>query len=450
MPCPDGLSVLRQVPTWGHSSRRGLRTLWVWALAACSLLGTAPGWCHAAEEPDRWPLKDGDRIVFFGDSITQGGFYIDHIEAFLLCRFPEVSFQVFNRGISSETISGTSEPDHEPRRPWAHERFERDITSLKPSVLICCFGMNDGNYHPFEWPRFEAYQKGVRRLMSRAEDEAGVRELILMTPPPFDAYQRKNSDPTATSYGYKFPALDYDETLATYSEWLLSLADHELPLRSVIDLHGPLNEHMAARRERAVSFTIAPDAVHPNATGHWLMALQFLRQTDWITDGQRGHVLLQPLTAQGGNESISLPLFPPIDPDVEAASIELETNCLGDLDSDLLMWPSAQQLDPQARWTVLLDDTPIGEVTSAELGAGVAVPRQAGLAVVDRGQRLLMAVRERRQLEYWQFRAGTDKPLGAKPPVDDLPGRLTALTTEIEQLRQPVQVRISVRPAATP
>ena len=33
-------------------------------------------------------IHDGDTIVFFGDSITQGGDFIDHFESYLLTRFP--------------------------------------------------------------------------------------------------------------------------------------------------------------------------------------------------------------------------------------------------------------------------------------------------------------------------------------------------------------------------
>ena len=66
-------------------------------------------------------------------------------------------------------------------------------------------------------------------------------------------------------YGYKYSAIDYDDTLAHYSDWLLSLREEG---HIVVDLHGPLNEHVRRRREQQVSFTIAPDAVHPNMTGH--------------------------------------------------------------------------------------------------------------------------------------------------------------------------------------
>lgn len=216
------------------------------------------------------PIQDRERIVFLGDSITQGGNYVAYFETLLRLRFPKKSIEIHNHGISSETISGTSEPDHDPRRPWAHERFTRDVADWRPTVVFSCFGMNDGNYHPFDQERFAKYQAGIKRLIDRTETEAGTKRLYISTPPPFDAYQRGNGDKKAVHYGYKYPALNYDETLGRYADWLLTLGKQG---QMVIDLHGPLNRHLTERRKGRVSFTLMPDAVHPNSTGHAVMAI---------------------------------------------------------------------------------------------------------------------------------------------------------------------------------
>lgn len=235
-----------------------------------------PGRTSAADSELRQPLLGNrERIVFFGDSITQGGSYVAYLETLMRIRFPKSSLEIHNHGISSETISGTSEPDHDPRRPWAHERFARDVADWHPTLLFSCFGMNDGNYHPFDENRFSKYREGILRLIDRAKNEAGARRLILCTPPPFDAYQRKNGDPKAIHYGYKYPATNYDETLHRYSQWLLTLREKN---ETVIDLHGPMNRHLAARRKGKVSFTLMPDAVHPDSTGHAVMAIVMARQ----------------------------------------------------------------------------------------------------------------------------------------------------------------------------
>lgn len=225
----------------------------------------------AADGP--FALRDGEKVAFFGDSITQAGGYIADIEGYLLTRFPDQTFTLDNRGISSETISGTSEPDHDPRRPWAHERFSRDITPLRPDRLVACFGMNDGGYAPINGHTYRRYMDEIRRLVARGRDEAGAR-VTLLSPPPFDPYRRRVGDPSARHYGYKFPAVDYDETLTRYTTGLLSLRVEGV---DVVDLHTAMNAHLARRREADVSFSLAEDGVHPGPTGHLLMALAILR-----------------------------------------------------------------------------------------------------------------------------------------------------------------------------
>jgi lysophospholipase L1-like esterase len=307
------------------------------------LLALGVTWCtfftlcqaRGAEVP--FELKGGERIVFFGDSITQAGGYIADIEVFLLTRFPDRTFVMLNHGKSSETISGTSELDHHPRRPDAHLRFTRDVVAWRPDVVVACFGMNDGNYHPFEPERFSRYQAGIQRMIARTRDEAHAR-LVLLSPPPFDPYRRLVGDPEAAAFGYKFPAVDYDQALERYSRWLLTLAGQD-SRPTVVDIHGALGEHLRRRREGQVSFYLSGDAVHPGPTGHWLMAQALLLawrapskvaevRISAATEGPR--VLagaVERLACQGdGRLSFSwhTPLPLPIDPAWDGRSLELE------------------------------------------------------------------------------------------------------------------------------
>ena len=243
------------------------------AITACLFFLGCLAPAFAIDEPE-FPWGRTSRILFFGDSITQAGGYINDVEAFLFTRFPAGNETVINHGISSETISGTSEPDHDPRRPDAQERFERDVENWEPDVLVACFGMNDGNYLPPELAPMAAYQAGVNKLIERTK-RAGIPQIVLLTPPPFDPYRRQSGDANATHYGYKFAAINYDDTLAGFAAWLKTL--QSLPNLRVIDLHTKLNEHLKARRQERVSFYLAGDAVHPNSTGHLLMAANLLK-----------------------------------------------------------------------------------------------------------------------------------------------------------------------------
>lgn len=106
------------------------------------------------------------RWLFLGDSITQNGTYVDYIETWLLLNEPDAP-EIIDLGLSSETVSGHSEPDHPFPRPDLHQRLDKVLKRTKPKRVIACYGMNCGIYHPFSKARFNAYKEGIRKLISR-------------------------------------------------------------------------------------------------------------------------------------------------------------------------------------------------------------------------------------------------------------------------------------------
>src|SRR5262245_48224715 len=89
-------------------------------------------------------LKDGQRVVFLGDSNTAAGKFIAYLDAYLCTRFPEKRFELINLGLLSETVTGLSEPDHPFPRPNVHDRIDRALELSRPDVVVICYGMNDG------------------------------------------------------------------------------------------------------------------------------------------------------------------------------------------------------------------------------------------------------------------------------------------------------------------
>lgn len=390
----------------------------VLAAPALSRTGIARG--KAERKPGSPLIGPRERIVFFGDSITQGGSYVAYLETLLRLRFPASAIEIHNHGISSETISGTSEPDHDPRRPWAHERFARDVADWHPTILMSCFGMNDGNYHPFDEDRFDRYREGIRRLIERAGKEAGVRRTIFCTPPPFDAYQRKNGDPKATHYGYKYPAVEYDATLGRYAQWLLTLRENG---QTVVDLHGPMNRHLAQRRKDRVSFTLMPDAVHPDATGHAVMAITIARQIgltgprSTITiAGNLESAKVDSGTISGSNRTdgvLELELAVParwrFGDGVDAESMALE-NVAEAFDAIRVTLEKPLEVMFEVTWTEGPEVAPIVRRASGrELAEGIRlVPAEASKSpAAQSGERLALAVMKHRQAAAaaWRGRA---------------------------------------------
>ena len=79
-------------------------------------------------------FQANDRIVIYGDSITEQRLYSRFLQQYLFVRYPEMKLRVFNAGWSGDQAAG------------ALGRLERDVLYLKPTVVTLFFGMNDGWY----------------------------------------------------------------------------------------------------------------------------------------------------------------------------------------------------------------------------------------------------------------------------------------------------------------
>jgi lysophospholipase L1-like esterase len=223
----------------------------------------------------QFPLK-AKRILFLGDSITHAGRYVVWIETQFRLQGVSPLPEIVNIGLSSETCSGLSEPDHPFPRPDVHERLDRALAKVKPDVVVACYGMNDGIYHPFSEDRLRAYQNGVNRLIKKVH--AAGAKLVLMTPPPFDPLplrgKAKLKPAGEKKYAYFAIYENYDDVLARYAKWVMQQSDR---VEMVIDLHTPLVEYVAEKRKKHPQFTLSPDGIHPNAAGHRLLGGIILR-----------------------------------------------------------------------------------------------------------------------------------------------------------------------------
>lgn len=211
-------------------------------------------------------LRESERIVFLGDSITAAGIYVGCFDAWLAARKDSVTHHVIDVGLPSETVSGLSEEGHAGGRfprPDLAERLERVLDLSKPDLVIACYGINCAIYEPFDDGRFERYQLGISRL-KRAVEQRGAR-LVVITPPFYDDQQAPKS-------------FSYNAVLDRYSDWLIERRQEGW---HVVDLHGPMTQEMAKRRMADPAFTFQPDGVHPNEAGQWFVARQLIR---WFGD----------------------------------------------------------------------------------------------------------------------------------------------------------------------
>src|SRR5205823_11476968 len=95
-------------------------------LAMLSLLALTP-----AARAEDFAIRDGDTVVFMGDSITAARVYSKIIENYTLLRFPERKVRFINVGQGGDTAAG------------GLKRLERDVFAHKVTLLTVAFGVND-------------------------------------------------------------------------------------------------------------------------------------------------------------------------------------------------------------------------------------------------------------------------------------------------------------------
>ncbi len=250
----------------------------VYSLALVAVLfvtGVRPGIGQILHRKPPPPPLANQRVLWLGDSITQAGDYVTFVQYGLDRQYPDARFDMVSIGLSSETASCLSERSHPFPRPCVHERLQRALTLVKPTVVIACYGMNDGIYAPQSPQRMAAFQQGILKL-SDAIHAAGAR-LILLTPPPFDATSAHNLVAAdAPDFGFASAFRGYDGVLTDYA-----LCEDSLTAKTasrILDLHTSMEVYLAEQRTTRPNFAFAgKDGIHPDLAGHLFMARVILR-----------------------------------------------------------------------------------------------------------------------------------------------------------------------------
>lgn len=199
-------------------------------------------------------LKDGDRVVFFGDSITDQRLYTTFVETYALTRFPKLNVTFVHSGWGGDRVTGGA-------GGGIAERLNRDVLAYQPTVATIMLGMNDGRVRAFDDQIFAIYSNGYKQIVKRLkEGRPGIR-ITAIQPSPYDDVTREP----------RFPG-GYNGVLLRYSEFLAGLAASEG--LTLADLNNPVTAMLvkanAADHDNALK--ILPDRVHPGPAGHLIMA----------------------------------------------------------------------------------------------------------------------------------------------------------------------------------
>src|SRR5437667_2219542 len=208
---------------------------------------------------ESFALRDGDRVVFYGDSITDQRLYTTFTETYVITRFPKLDVSFVHSGWGGDRVTGGGGGPIDLRLP-------RDVFAYKPTVLTIMLGMNDGSYRAFDEKIFDAYAKGYQNIIDSVKEALPGLRITVIQPSPFDDV----TQPPRFEGGY-------NAVLVRYSQFVTALAEREK--LSVADLNAPVVVALenAKATDAEAAKKIIPDRVHPSPVGHLLMAAELLK-----------------------------------------------------------------------------------------------------------------------------------------------------------------------------
>jgi lysophospholipase L1-like esterase len=207
-------------------------------------------------------LRDGDRVLFYGDSITEQRLYTTYVEHYVLTHYPERRITFINTGWGGDQVTRNEcVPCH---GVGGLARIKRDVIDHHPTVVTLLFGMNDGRYYDFDEATMKVYTDGLSAIIHELKAKTKAR-LYVMTPTVYDG--TRNTPWSHTTH--------YNDVLDRYSEAARQIAAREqLP---VIDLHSVTTDALMRVKKSDSAYTFLPDGVHPEADGQLVMAAEMLR-----------------------------------------------------------------------------------------------------------------------------------------------------------------------------
>ena len=196
----------------------------------------------------------GARVVFAGDSITNGNKYVCHIAEYYKNNLADREVQFFNCGISGCSL-GT-----------LIAVFDRDIMYYEPTHIVLTIGVNDSGIGALREKNDDTYRYLTERLDAYNKNLDKFAELC-----------KKNN--VILSLGTTFPYAEYQEVGTTLYKGGYALVKHYADtVRAFAEKNGYeyCDYHPYLTREMMFKELYRDDHVHPNPTGHYYIAKCFL------------------------------------------------------------------------------------------------------------------------------------------------------------------------------
>lgn len=338
-------------------------------------------------------LRDGDRLVFVGDSITEARHYAQYVVTYFSLHEPGLKLSFRNAGLSGDTAEG------------ALGRLQKDVMDLHPTVVSVTLGINDWKYKSSEKERQAWYRQNMSTMVRRLK-EANIRP-VLLGPGCVDPDRRSGDGER------------YDAIVKSFSETVRDIARREKTAHG--DLYRLMLDVQTKVKAETAGTSIIPDSIHPGTDGHAVMAYALLKALDAVGPASglqldAGDPMAMPdrCEIQGlhfAGDAVSftridqaLPAYFP--PECDTVLKHLRA---GD---DIRHYPFRVKGLKPGGWKLSVKGMAVGRFTAEQLTAGVNLGPLPG-PWADLGYRLLDSVRKHDQLYFLRWRSLAN---GGLPP----------------------------------
>jgi lysophospholipase L1-like esterase len=212
------------------------------SLAAFAILFAA---CvHAQTPATNLLVKDGQKVVFMGDSITGMGW-----------GDPGGFVHLVTSGLGTLGVKITPVPAGVGgnRSIEMLARLDKDVLSVKPDWLLLSCGVND------VWSRsvdLDTFKKNITSIVDQAQ-AAGIKVMILSPTPIYEAN-----------------ISEFSKKMVDYAAFMNQIAkDRNLPLA---DMNKAWADFIIAHQAEGGDHVVTVDGVHPNPDGHLIFARTIL------------------------------------------------------------------------------------------------------------------------------------------------------------------------------
>lgn len=370
-------------------------------------VGLALAFCACAAIAQPFALKDGETVVFYGDSITAQRLYTRDVEAFVLTRYPSLHVRFVNAGVPGDTAAGGY-------AGAMAERVHRDVAPWQPNMIAVMLGMNDGGWGYGSPDQIDAdFQKNYNALLDSLREAAPHAALTLITPTPYDEM----------THGTEFPGYSrmIDRLAGDIDHIAAQLQAAGGPPVLLADFHCHMVEALqhATASDPQLAALLIPDRIHPAEAGHWIMAAVLMAA--WHADPTVSSVALNAESAsvtaserttithlQKSEDGLewseldeALPL--PLDFNNAMTPLLLQISNLADLDRQMLRVDS---LAP-GQYALSIDGKSIASFSQQELERGINLALYK-TPMVDQARGITGTETQRAELDQARFMLSAD------------------------------------------